>query len=91
MTNLNNVDYPAYASIEFSESDFVNSCGSYYANKIISHPVKGIWESDMFHNQGDLVENQGWAYFILNEVFQKLSISSCRKMADGKYNLCVVI
>jgi hypothetical protein len=91
MTNLNNVDYPAYPSIEFSESDFTNSCGAYHAHKTISHPVKGIWESDMRHKKGDLVESEGWAYFIYNEVFQKFSISSCRKMADGKYDLCIAI
>jgi hypothetical protein len=90
MINLN-VDYPAYPSIEFTESDFTNSCGTHYAHKTITHPVKGIWESNVFHKEGDLVENQGWAYFIYNEVFQKLSISSCRKLTDGNYDLCVCI
>ncbi|MBD2316678.1 hypothetical protein [Phormidium tenue] len=90
MANLN-VDYPAYPSIEFSEKDFSNSLGSYYAYKKIAQPIKGVWEADVFYNQGELVDNAGWAFFLVNGVFQKLSIASCRKLADGNYNLCVCI
>ena len=91
MSNLAKVNYPAYPSIEFTDKDFKNSGGIYYAHKTISHTVKGVWESDMYHKEGSVVESEGWAYFILNEALQKFSISGCKKRPDGNYDLCVCI
>jgi len=73
-----------FYSVEFTEKDFTNQCGCYYANKIIDFPVVHTPIGGQHHSQGS-------AMFLFDGVPQRYTVLSCEARPDGKYSLSIVI